>query len=316
MKKANVKTIILEENHELFYLWNKEIWDKRLNAKDNTLLHFDEHNDLCPPRVKTSIDEINSESDLMQFTYDELAINTFIIPSIYQGIFNKVYWVNHKNTNSRPIKRCVRTFNNEGKKFIVFNPSKKPLNTNAKIKKFMVLPVTIGTLKLNNHKNVFLDVSLNYFSCVSDPIEYRVSYIEIAKSEYEDFIANQRYHNLKFELLGHRISTKQENGKYYYVLNDHEEIYSSVSSRLKEDITKKINNFVTGLSRLNLIPSIITITRSVKSGYTPNDMAEYIESELINKLRRIYSLNISHIDSYIDKKESKLDVICTDGLNK
>ncbi len=307
MKKVKVKTVILEENHELFLTCNKEIWDKGLNAYDNTLLHFDEHSDMFPPRTKSSIHDIKNENDLIEYTYTDLGINNFIVPLIFQGVFNRVYWINNNRQIPKPTKRCVRTFNNEGKKFIIFNPAKVPSNSNIPIKKFVLYPVNINNLKLISHKNIVLDISLNYFSCVSDPSEYTVNYIEITKDEYDEFLKNEKYHNLKFELLGHRISVKIENGKYYYVLNDHEEIYSSVSTRSKEDIQKRIRHFVVTLSKLNIIPSLITVTRSVKSGYTSEELVDFIQKELISNLEKIYSLELSNIDSYFEYKTDKLE---------
>ncbi|NOU18120.1 MAG: hypothetical protein HOO91_11250 [Bacteroidales bacterium] len=310
MNTQRIKTFILEENHEAFIIWNNEIWKESLNPKDNILLHIDEHIDMVPPRVKTSIYDVNNFETLVRFTYEELSINSFIIPAIFKGVFSRIFWINRNSKHSSTIKRCVRTYNNEGKKFILFNPVKIPSNGNVDMKKYIVMPTNINDLKLTNHKNIVLDISLNYFSCVSDPNEYKVNYIEITKNEFDEFVENYKYHSLKFELIGHRITAREEQGKYYYVINDHDEIYSKVSALTKDEIIRRIDSFVSSLVKNNIIPSLITLTRSSKSGYTPEDWVDIIENELLDRLKRIYNLEISFIEKYLKKNLNQKTIEC------
>ena len=275
---------------------------KWINSKKNTLLHVDEHLDMGAPRLKTSIfnvdDNINALIDL---TYNELPINAFIIPAIFQGLIDKVCWIKTKHNRNiiQRRKRCVRTFNNEGKKFLIFNPDNKPSNTNMKMQKFSIIPSTMSDVVLTNHQDIILDINLNYFSSIYEPGEYRVNYIEITEKEYTEFKENYKYHNLRYELLGHRIEAVEEKGKYYYAINDHEEVYALKNKRKEEEIIKTINSFINSIQTLNFSPKIISITRSAKSGYTPEDQVEFIENTLIAKLNAIYNLNIFHIEDLI-----------------
>jgi hypothetical protein len=297
-----IKTVILEEHNEAFLVWNYAIKNKIINPEKNTLLHIDEHADMNAPRVKTSIFDVNNNTDnLIEFTYKELPINSFIVPAIFQGIFNRINWIQNCQFKSAVYrqKRCVRTFNNEGKKFIIYNPNNIPTDMNMNVKKFNFCHTSIENLSIVDHHNIVLDINLSYFCSVSDPNEYKVNYIQITENEYNEFVENYRYHNLKYEFFGHRIDVKKENGNYFYIINDHEEIYSFKSKTKDTAIVNLIQKFVDKLASYNLTPKIITITRGLKSGYTPEDKIELIERELINNLKRIYNLNILHIDDLL-----------------
>ena len=297
-----IKTYILEEHNESYLVWNFAIKNKIIHPENNTLLHVDEHSDMNAPRVKTSIfDVFNSLENIIDFTYNELPINSFIIPAVFQGIFNRINWIQNNHTRSVIYrqKRCVRTFNNEGKKFIIFNPNNVPTDMNMNVRKFNFYHTSIDDLSIVDHHNIVLDINLAYFCCVSDPNEYKVNYIQITENEYNEFVENYRYHNLKYEFFGHRIDVKKENGNYFYIINDHEEIYNLKAKTKDDALINLIRRFVDKLASYKLTPKMITITRSLKSGYTPDDKADLIEKELINNLNRIYNLSISHVDDLL-----------------
>lgn len=298
--KNEIKTFIVEEDNEVFFIWNYASKNNFIGAENNVLLHFDEHLDMSAPRVKTSIFEIQGDPEkLLNFTYNELAINSYIIPAIFLGFFDNIYWINHYNNQNNAMqsqKRCVRTFNNEGKKFLIYNPKIRPYNSNFTNKKFKVSRTTIDDLSLNGSNKVVLDINLNYFACINDPAEYKVNYIEITENEYKEYKRDHRYHSLKYELLGHRIEVKEEKGKYYYVINDHNEIYSYRRKRPNDEIIELIKTFVGRIQQLKIEPQLITITRSVKSGYTPEEQAGFIEQELLDRFDQLYNIKQHHID--------------------
>jgi len=88
----NIKTFIIEEHHEAFFVWNYAVLNNLLPAKGNNLFRIDEHSDMETPRFNLSIHELNGDLTLLEnFTYNELNIGNFILPIIYQELFNKVY---------------------------------------------------------------------------------------------------------------------------------------------------------------------------------------------------------------------------------
>jgi len=46
----NIKTFIIEEHHEAFFVWNYAVLNNLLPAKGNNLFHIDEHSDMGTPR--------------------------------------------------------------------------------------------------------------------------------------------------------------------------------------------------------------------------------------------------------------------------
>jgi hypothetical protein len=195
-------------------------------------------------------------------------------------------------------KRIVRTFNNEGKKFIICNPNKSPVKYNGIYKKFVLTEDSINSLKIINHENIILNLNLNYFACVREPEEYKVNYIEITENEYNQFKDNSNYHPLRYTLLGFRIEAVKDNNKYYYTINDHDEIYSSINKIDKDIISKEIKQLMAKLAALNARFKLISITKSTKSGYTPDDIADFIEKEVLDALKTYYPIKIEKIGHF------------------
>ena len=94
MLKDPIKTFIIEEHNEAFFIWNYAVNKKIINSEKNILVHVDEHLDMGTPRLYTSIFDLNSDMKaVLDFSYNELSINAFIIPAVFQGIINKIYWI-------------------------------------------------------------------------------------------------------------------------------------------------------------------------------------------------------------------------------
>ena len=299
-----IMTYVLEEHNEAFLIWNHAVNKKLISESKNTLLHIDEHFDMAVPRTKESIENIRYDMNgLINYTYNELSVNSFIVPALYQGIFNKVIWVKKDFSDDVNFKqkRCVRSFNREGKKFVVFNPAQKPSGTNMDIQEYKVFRCSPYNLAFLNNNNVVLDINLSYFFCIKEPSEYRVNYIEITEKEYNEFNENSKYHMLKYELLGHRIETKEENGKYYYVLNDHEEIYSFNGDIPDNILVKQVRTLISKLKSYRFIPKLITVSKSVKSGYLTEKKAVVILDELLVGLKSIYNIDIKDIQAIHNK---------------
>ncbi len=85
-----------------------------------------------------------------------------------------------------------------------------------------------------------------------------------------------------------RVETREYNGKYYYVINDYNEIYPSSLEVDESMIISRIDNFVSALEKHLIMPQIITICRSRYSGYTAKSQWNFIETKLVEKLVETY----------------------------
>ena len=104
-----IKTFIVEEHNEAFYIWKYAIAEGLLRPSGNCLLHVDEHSDMGTPRFNTSIKKLNGNmADVKAFTYKELGIADFIIPAVYLDIFNRVFWV--KQQHRKKLWKAARMY--------------------------------------------------------------------------------------------------------------------------------------------------------------------------------------------------------------
>lgn len=303
----SIPVFLLEEDNETFLIWQYARLNNIIYSKNNTLLHIDEHVDMSIPRLCTSILDLGHDMEaIINFSYNELGINSYIIPAIYLGIFDKVHWIKYTKQKKERIKRkrIVKTINNEGKKFLVFNPNKNPVKNNEITQKFLFTEDTFDSIKILSHHNLVLNINLNYFACIKDPGEAFVNCIEITEAEYLRFEMNKKYHPLKYLFLGNKIDIKKEYGKYYYIINDHKEVYIDARIPSKEKILEEIKMFVHNLLSLNANFQLISITRSRYSGYTPKDISVFIEEELLKELSKNFPIKTESIDQLIERLRS------------
>lgn len=293
-----ISTFLLEEHNEAFIAWHQAIDQGLISPdKDNALLHVDEHSDMAANQYKSSIyDAIGTPDKIREFTYNELSIGGFIIPSILLGMFNKVYWVRqtHPPKSRGSYAMFARSYNSQGKKMKCSKLGgqediEQEIHPQSDLKKFDYHLFTID--EVNNHPNIILDIDLDYFSCTGDPAKLKEIYIEITESEYLEFREN-KHHPLKHLLLGHQIETLEAKGSYFYVVNNYNEIYPYKEYVDKNTILERIKHFVKTLKEKDIQPLMIDICRSKISGYTPEDQCEFIQEHLINELKLIYEMDI------------------------
>lgn len=297
MKKTPL--FIFEEHHEAFFVWNYSVMNKIIQASNNVLLHVDEHSDMGVPKFNKSMKFLNNLKALHDFTYTELAITTFIIPAVFQGIFNQVYWLYQSNNESKKAKKSiVYSPNSEGKILKLLKADQiDQLGLlslyNSKFRDFMFEPITTEC-QFSDRQPIVLDIDLDYFSCNPSSYYYNQGKLEVTEEEYKSFHEN-KYHFLRLS-FGSNINIKEENGKYYLFLSSTEPLVITGKLNVsEEEIIKRIDRFMTFLNKNNFEIQMIDICRSRISGFTPDDQWEFIEEKLIEKLSNMYELEINNI---------------------
>jgi hypothetical protein len=297
MKK--IPLFIFEEHHEAFFVWNYSVMNKIIQASNNVLLHVDEHSDMGVPNFNKSMKFLNSLKALHDFTYTELAITDFIIPALFQGIFNQVYWLYQSNDESKKAKKnIVYSPNGQAKTLKLLKADQiDQLGVlslyKSKFRNFMFEPITTEC-QFSDRQSVVLDIDLDYFSCNPSSYYYNQGKLEVTEEEYKSFHEN-KYHFLRLS-FGSSINIKEENGKYYLILSSTEP--PVITSKLKvseEEIIKRIDKLILFLNKNNIEIQMIDICRSRLSGFTPDDQWEFIERKLIEKFSDTYEIEINNI---------------------
>lgn len=296
-QQDSIPLYIVEEHHEAFYAWYCGVQRGYLHPENNCLVHIDEHSDMTPARCRYSLHQLNGDLNaIKQFTYTELAIDTFISAAIYRGLFNRMHWIRQRHEGAsvnQSIAMYFRSGNNDGKKLVLGRRSEGSLHENIgqelNIRYFDYCRQHVEQLDEDlHHQDIVLDIDLDYFSCTGQPNKQQELWIEISQDEFERFRSN-RYHPLQFRFSRVELAMKEE--KYYYLINNYDEIYLEETYVSLHEIQQRVDLVIDTLRQRNIRPKLITLCRSRFSGYTPPDQWEMIEVALLKGLQTIYPLN-------------------------
>ena len=251
MKK--VPLFIFEEHHEAFFVWNYSVMNKIIQASNNILLHVDEHSDMAITVFNKSLRFINNDfKALHDFTYSELTIASFIIPAVFQGIFNHIYWLYQSNAEGKKTRKSlVYSHKGEGKILKIEKIGDLGIynfyNSNS-YRIFNFEPIT--NKDKVPERNVVLDIDLDYFSCNPSSYYYKGK-LEVTEKEYTLF-NRDKYHFLRLS-SGGSIKSKIEDGKYYLIFHcQQDEPTLSKLKVSKEEIIRRIDILIEFLKNNNL----------------------------------------------------------------
>jgi hypothetical protein len=277
-----MKITVVDEHHEVFLLWEEALATGRIK-KGTNLLHVDAHSDLSTPIITESV----YSKDIRGFVKRQLNISNFIIPAVLRGIFKEIVFLNRtlqidKNNSIRK-KQYIGTLHGKGKWInngFSLNNITRQLYPDFK-QWYFTSTNDLETVK----KNVgVLDIDLDYFCGyfyqqpqiglkLTKAQLKRLKRISLSEDKYK---LPLQYFSLKKGVL--------KDGNHYPFLKGY--IYNDS----KPWIECAVRYFV---DSLKIRPSLISICRSVKSGYMPERYAEFTEHTLIDYL--------------IDRKKKKID---------
>jgi hypothetical protein len=106
--------------------------------------------------------------------------------------------------------------------------------------------------------------------------------LEITEGQFLEKAGFLREKTLPFS--GLEFSFIKKNGRHY-VQVAHKKVKDISHLPPKEEIEDEINRLVSTLKSRKVQPVVITICRSMISGYCPEDYYEFIEKKLKNKLQ-------------------------------
>ena len=287
-----IPVFIVEEHHEVFPIWHEAVRLGQMPRSGSLLLHVDEHSDMSLPRLRKPLPRIGSElSELKEFAYTELDIGNFIWPAVYQGIFAKVCWIraSHKSTTWQSMKICAKS--PDGCEFITGSSLIHTAYEKAADQRTMEYELLTTANDFPGSESWALDIDLDYLCCNSFPdLGQRV--LEISKAEYNEISSNV-YHFLRIS-PGMKVSWEQSGGRYLLRFN-----YSarSVAPEYNPDqIQTRLEALLLWASGAPTRPSLVTVCRSVHSGYTPRAEADRIQQLVVDRLEEIWPLRHGFVE--------------------
>jgi hypothetical protein len=288
-----VPVFIMEEHHEAFLVWDFARRTGQI-AGPCLLMHYDDHADMRAPELNRSVKEIalKEAAYVRELVDEDLAIDNFIVPAIYAGFINGLYWIKRDRSNASRMNLTLRSFNQEGMKFICQRDDGSERTADARtFSYFKGRNAHVFTDPPEADVKKLLDIDLDYFSCCEQPSRQTV--VAITREEFEEFSAGA-YHPLKY--ITSRVEAVRYGDGYYYLFNKSSFSYESTRRLDAEAIQELINELVSGLRHNSIRPELITICRSRFSGFTPEDQWEMIESQLISGLSTLYDLDLHSIN--------------------
>lgn len=284
---------VFDEHNEAYYYWHKAKYEGYINEPLD-LFHIDAHSDMMnSDGIHNSIYFPNdSQVDYLEY-YDNIAKNefnvgNFIIPAILNGLVKNVYYIfpKWKNHQVKRMKNNISSMFGEGKLFkhcLKINKNTDPRLFQAlpdfKHYNYSLLPID----RVPKAKKVILDIDLDYFAC-SDSSPSQMSFeLEITKEQFRKKDGFLQDENLKSAGLDVKFLEKDERF-YARIANKRGEDGSKSYLPSRPEIVSEIDRLITTLKVRKIRPAVVTISRSCTSGFCPKNYAEFIETELLQRL--------------------------------
>jgi hypothetical protein len=255
-KIGNIPSYLFNNHKWALYAWAKEIKKGNL-IKGSSLVHTDSHEDLgLPDRL---IETISPDDLSMLLKQDSgmIQCNSYIAPLLYEGIFKSISWV-FPEWEYGPELDKQHTELSIGKltgNYIFFNQEDIPKSLEQG-KNFVYRRLISKDLS-NLSGKAALNIDLDYFLC------HRFSG---ALDPITKFLRKNGYAE-----------------KYI------EEYRKKIPEPELQEVDRRINYFIGNLEKSKLEPIVITIATSSGRLFTPSEKANYIQRNLVEGLKEIYS---------------------------
>lgn len=268
----------LDEHHQAFLAW----WDAlgTSNFTSRHLIHVDEHADFGVPILSERMPQRDALlGEIKTFTYRQLSVGTFLIPAHHFRFFSRLSWMRPRN--------MVRS-RLEGFKVIDEpNPPWITIHCTNSDEGPLIYEQGDWSIQIEEGQPWLLDICLDAFACEETPRAIDLK-LEITQEQYEllSRLSLDPWH----ARYGASVRLFQREGRFEFSLCEPDPGNRLNDSARLEDASKRLFGLREWLLEQKTVPQVITLARSVSSGYTPAGLAEALESAVISMLKEIYPL--------------------------
>jgi hypothetical protein len=292
-----IEVFVVEEHNEAFFVWNYARQKGLIPDRLNTLLHVDYHADMHLPLLETSITKLDENlANALSFAQNQLSISDFILPAVYQGLFNEIYWM-HQDRKMPDKEQHLNVFSHQGDghnlfvtdNFLqagIFNPDRR----------CAVFRQIDHNDSISPSGRIILDIDLDYFGC--DTGSGETWEVEVAEDEYRRFFGEPR-HRLRMK-FGGKIQAQTRDGKHFFVYRPNP--LHNQPSLEPDKIAERIDRFVDWLEKNKITPALIDICRSRFSGYAPATQWRQMEEHLLERLGALFPVNVRNLKTLTENE--------------
>lgn len=257
---------IIDEHHEALLVWEKALKVGKIR-RYSTLIHVDFHADMGAPQLRRSV----YSRDIRRLVEDDLCISDFIIPAILRGIFDEVVFV---RPTGKPVGRRYHFAGTLDGNGLISNGSiKRPmLRSYPDARKYAFTQKT-GARGIRCDDGV-LDIDMDFFCCnICPQMPFSIDLTPSQAGDLARFLRSEDKFSISTGLINvedKKLSWRPRRSDINVIYNDSEEwIEYSIKSFVRD---------------IGFKPRLVSICRSVKSGFTPKKYADRIETLLIKCL--------------------------------
>lgn len=280
---------VMDEHRDAYYHWFMMADRGYIPKRGNYLLHIDHHDDMMSGGYAWDMNNMpGTPEEALAFTDRCLGIADFIIPAVWQGLFDTLHIVRNLVPAPAAAREMMLAYSPQNG--LAPSPYLPLLHAQAKkegdpARRFY----TVIENGLNEceyfakAEHMVLDVDLDYFCWDNARGSVPEARIEITGEAYEEYMSDRDH---PFRIIPKRwFCPVEEEGRFYLVYKEAAEREPLASEEL---IGKRIDRLFRWLDKCNVVPDAVDVCRSTISGYMPAERAEFTEECFIKKLHEAY----------------------------